>query len=252
MPLIRNAQHEESARRATVLDLGDLQRQAEAMAQQARAQVESMLADGRAERERLLAGAAEEGRCAGHAAGLAKGLEEGRQKGREEALAQTRATTEALVKSWSEALSAFEVVRLTIISDARADVLKLAAAIASRVVKRVVELDPVIVADQLDAAMRLVMSPTRLIVRVHPDDLATAHAVMPKLIQRLSASSDAEITGDPEVSRGSCIVMTDKGRIDASIESQLDRMVEALLPGQAPKAQVGAPAASIGPVGRAA
>lgn len=233
MPLIRNAQHDQMPRRATVLDLGDLQRQAESMAEKAKSHVESILAEGRSERAKLIAGAADQGRKQGHAEGLAKGLEEGRKKGREEAQTQAKPQIDALVRSWDTAMKDFEKRRDAMLSDARADVLRLAVAIAERVIKRSVTIDPSIVTAQVEAALGMVMSPSRLVVRVHPDDLAATHSAMPTLLERLQGSAQAEVVGDPAITRGSCVVTTDKGRIDATLESQLDKLVDALLPGDA-------------------
>lgn len=231
MALIKNAQADSLPRKAMVLDLGDLQRQAEAIASEADRRARVMLDDAKKERERLISGATEEGRRLGHQKGFEQGLTEGREKGRAEALAQTKAAADALIKSWETALVRFEAQRDELLADARADVLRLAAVIASRVTKRTIELNPDVVKDQLDAAIRLVIAPTRLVVGVHPDDLALAEQVLPALVQRFAAGADCEVLKDEALAPGSCHIRTDKGDIDASVDAQLSRIVDMLLPG---------------------
>lgn len=230
MPVIRH-HNPATSRSALVLDLGDLKRQAEAVADAMRAQADDIIAKAQAERERLLSGAAEEGRAAGHAQGLAAGLAEGREAGRAEALEQTRTLVDALAMAWSGSLAAFEKLRDGLLCESRADLVRLSVAIAERVTKRTIDADPRVVEGQLEAALRFVTGPTRLVIRVHPEDLASAESVLPELIRRLGESCHTRIVAEGGLARGSVVVDTDKGRVDASIDGQLDRLVEALLPG---------------------
>jgi len=230
MPVIRH-HNPATARSALVLDLGDLKRQAEAVADATRAQADDIIARAQAERDRLLRGAADEGRAAGHAQGLAAGLAEGREAGRAEALKQTKDLVEALAAAWSGSLAAFEKLRDGLLCESRADLVRLAVAIAERVTKRTIDADPRVVEMQLDAALRFVTDPTRLVIRVHPDDLASAQSVLPELMRRFGESCHTRTVADPALARGSVVIDTDKGQVDASIDAQLDRLVEALLPG---------------------
>lgn len=237
MALIKHANAAQIAREAIVLDLGDLTRQGQALIDSARARADQILADARAERDRLIAGAAEKGR----AEGLARGLEEGRAKGSEEgraaALSEHRERLARLASSWQVALDEFAAQRQMLLNHAHADILKLAAMIAERVVKRAIELDAGVVTDQVRAVLASVTRPTELLLRVHPEDLETARAAMPELLSAFELVRGAEVVGDPSLSRGSCVASARAGpggigggEIDASIGTQLDRIVEALLP----------------------
>jgi flagellar assembly protein FliH len=109
-------------------------------------------------------------------------------------------------------------------------VLALAISIAERVIKRRIEIDPALVADQLAAALALTVSPSRLAIRTSPDDLETAKTILPTLLHRFTESPNITIEPDPALSRGSVTLRTDKGEVDATIETQLDRIVEVILP----------------------
>lgn len=256
MALIKHANAAQIAREAIVLDLGDLTRQGQALVESARARADQILAEARAERDRLIAGAAEKGR----AEGLAKGLEEGRAKGREEgraaATAEHRAELDRLHAAWSAALDEFAAQRQMLLNHAQADVLKLAALIAGRVVKRTIELDGRVIEDQLRAVLAAVTRPTELLLRVHPADLEVARKALPALVAAFETVRGAELVADPALSRGSCIALSRAaagdhagagsgggGEIDASIETQLSRIIEAILPGGAGDAAQAGPAA---------
>lgn len=230
MPLIRPADADRVPRRALVLDLGDLRRHGEEVVARARAEAAAIIEEARAERARLVQGGREEGFAEGRAAGEAQGLEEGRAEGRRRALTEMSARLGALDAAWSAALAKFEAERAEVLAAARESVIVLAAEIASRVTKRTIELDPAVVRDQLEAALGLTLRATRLVIRVNPEDRAIAAQALPELLKTLAGAAHAELAEDASLDRGSCVIRTDHGEVDASIGTQLDRMAGALLP----------------------
>jgi flagellar biosynthesis/type III secretory pathway protein FliH len=241
MALIKQANARDLARDAIVLDLGDLQRQGAMLVTQARAQAEAIIAEARAERQRILAGAAEQGHAEGLAAGHAAGHQAGFEAGRAAALAEFKDQLAKLDAAWSAAAESFNNSREHLLRSAQRDVLRVAVRIAERVTKRVIRIDPAVAAAQLEAVLAVVVRPTRLTVRIHPDDRPTVEAALPRLAAIFTAARHVELVEDPSLTRGSCIAVTRPpgssdadtglgGEIDASISTQLDRIVEALLP----------------------
>ncbi len=231
MAVIRQSQAHRIVQDAIVLDLGDLTRQGEQVRALAKEQADAILAKAQADRQRLLASGKDEGFAKGHAEGLAKGLEEGRKQGHDAALAERRQALDALLAGWSAAVEAFERDRDRLLQEARADVLRLAVMMGERITRRTVEVDPHVITAQLEAVLALLSQPTRLTISINPDDEALARESLPTLLARLSAAHHVDLRPDPALPRGSCTASTQGGgRIDASIPTQLDRMVAALLP----------------------
>ena len=240
MALIKRDSAIELSKGAVVLDLGDLRRQGYAILQAAQARADAVLADAKTERERLVTGAAAEGRTEGLAQGLADGHRQGMEQGRSAAQAEHRESLEKLTKGWTTALAAFEQSRERMLEEARRDVLRLAVAVATKVTKRAVTLDDRVATEQLAAVLRLVLRPTRLIVSINPADRAVLEAAAPALAKTFPAATHIELVDEPSLGRGSCVArLADQGQaageIDASIDTQLDRIVEALLPSAAAK-----------------
>lgn len=231
MAVIRRADADSIARDAIVLDLAEIGRQAERMLARAQSEAERIVAEARAERVRLTETAAKEGFAKGHAEGLLKGVAEGTLKGEAEARKAAAARIEACVKQWAEGLGAFESARDEMLLQSRTDVLALALTVARKVVKRLASCDPGVVVAQMEAAVGRVVGASRMTIAVHPDDLASAAGDAPALLERIGSTAHASVVADPNLSRGSCVVRTSRGRVDADIDTQLDRIVEALLPG---------------------
>lgn len=230
MALVKNSQAKQMTRSAVVLDLGDLHIQGQRLIAQAKQQAEKILADARTEREQLIAGAAEEGRTEGHAQGHTEGLEEGRKSGREQAIQQAHEEFSNLQQTWTESLASFNAQRDDILDDARDAVLELAIEIAQRVIARAIAADPASVREQLAKAIELAAHASRLVIAVHPDDIPIVEEALPELMRTLANSAHTEITPDPALQPGSCVIQTPAGEIDASIETQINRIVEALTP----------------------
>lgn len=231
MALIRHAEARQIARDAIVLDLGDVRAQADLIMARAKAHAERTIEEARAERERILAGAHEQG----YEAGFAEGREAGRIKGAEEgnAAAISARTNELkrLESSWTGALSAFGAQRDEMLDDAREALVRLACRIASRVTRRTIDADPSVVVDQVRDAAALLVGPSRLVVEVCPADEPMVREALPGVMNALGATAHAELRTNEALSAGSCVVRSEAGAVDASIESQLARIAETLAPG---------------------
>ncbi|TVQ78178.1 MAG: hypothetical protein EA380_06410 [Phycisphaeraceae bacterium] len=230
MPLIKSSTNGPDMQSAVVLHLGDLRREAERLEADAIARANRIVDEAKQERERLIADADALGHTSGQERGYAEGFEKGRSEGHAEAVQQAQQDAKTMLEAWQQALDGFEQARENMLHDARADMLRLAALVAEKVTRRVVELDQALVTRQLEGALELVQRPTRLIICIHPDDRASAEEVLPTLLQRLHHATHAQLHDDPALARGSVFIRTEHGIIDASIDTQIARLVEALLP----------------------
>lgn len=230
MAVIKGAESRSLAKGAIVLDLGDIGRQALALERRAVDRANEIVAQAQTERRRLIENASGEGRAAGLAEGRARGEAEGREAGHAEALRISSARFEALARDWEGALEKFEREREEMLQGARADTLAFAAAVAGRVTRRAVALDPASATELLAAALALTIKPTRLVVEVNPEDHAAASEAAPALLARFACSAHAEVRTIETLSKGSVVVRTDEGVIDATVDTQLQRILDAALP----------------------
>lgn len=233
MALLRNAQAQIAARQAVVLDLGDLKRQGDAMQATATRRAEAILENAHQRREELMATAAEDGKRAGYAEGYTEGLEQGFEEGRARAAKEHEDALAVLGGKWMEAIDQFEQQRDHLFVQARLDVLRLAIRLAEKVVKRSIEVDESIVVAQLEAVLALLSRQTRLVVAVHPDDEGIVHEFLPSLASRFQGATHVDLVTDDSLDRGSVVARTEAGAVlDASIDTQLERLALALLPAE--------------------
>lgn len=150
------------------------------------------------------------GEAAGYQAGLARAAEE---------LAEPRA-------AFAAAIVAVDGVRDEVAAAVERHAVELALAIAERIVGAAIEVDPTIVCEVVQGALRRVVERDRLVVDVNPDDVEIVRAWIGG--QSEVASSAVEVRPERRVARGGAVVRTVEGEIDARIPEQLDRAREAL------------------------
>ncbi len=215
---------------AIVLDLGDLSRQAAEIKARARAEADQILADARAEVDRCRVEAAERGRAEGLVAGHAEGLKAGRAEGLAAAQAEHAEQLQAIATQWTSTVERWEADYRQMTLDARRSLLQLALAMTQKIVRRVPKLDSTVVVDQVACAIDHVTRPCQIAVCVHPEDRALIESALPSLTERLGGTEHVKLEEDSGIERGGCVLRHGQGRIDATLQTQLDRITEALLP----------------------
>lgn len=241
MAVIKAAQLGAMAREAIVLDLGDIGAQAEKILNAAHRKAEVHLAQAQAQARTLQEEAAalrqtaeqhgwEAGHAEGYERGMAEGLEAGRAAGHAEALQQTREQVTALVAGFQQVAEALDQRRQELERVARPAVMDLALRLAEKVVHRTLQVDPAIVQDQVEAALRCVLQAQEVFIQFHPEDRPLLEEVMSDLLSQFRHLGHLHLEEDLSVTRGGCRLRIDQGAVDATIEKQLERLVEAVNP----------------------
>ncbi|MHC4446441.1 MAG: FliH/SctL family protein, partial [Planctomycetota bacterium] len=138
---------------------------------------------------------------------------------------------------WTAALNQWEADRGEMLLAAREDVVRFAVTVARKVVMRIVKADSTVIEDQLAEALALLSRPSTIVVSVHPNDRPIVEAVLPRVVSRLQQCEQASVRDDETLTPGGCVVATAGGRIDAAIETQLDRIARTLVPDQRPRGE---------------
>jgi flagellar assembly protein FliH len=140
------------------------------------------------------------------------GRAEGEVQGRRAAQAEVESTLHKLASAIHEASE----LRAHLRAQAEGDLVRLAIAIARRVVGRELNADPEAIAGLVKSALGKVRVQEVLRVRAHPDQSRT----IAECLNRYGAAH-AQVVADPAAERGAVIFETSRGNLDASVETQL-------------------------------
>jgi flagellar assembly protein FliH len=143
----------------------------------------------------------------------AAGVREGEAAGRNRAAAELQPVIERLSRTIQEIAG----LRARMRREAEADLLRLATAIARRILRREIMVDPDAMHGLVLGALEKLQSQEISRVRVHPAHAALVSACLRQMV----AGSPVEVIADPSREPGAVIFETDRGNLDASVESQL-------------------------------
>lgn len=157
-----------------------------------------------------------------------EGFEAGRREGYAEGQAQAEAEAAATRAEASRVLEeARETARRTL-AEAEPRIMEIALAVARKVIKREVSADPEIVLANIREALKNVDREEAVTVRTSPVEVAVVDNARKKLKKQFGGVGDIAVQEDPSVEPGGCVVSTDKGIVDARIESQVEAIRERL------------------------
>lgn len=212
-----------------VFNFDDLRQRGDEYVESVKRQVEELLSSAQTEVLALRQSAHDVGLNEGRTEGLKQANAAIEQRAREIAektAADALATALPALNSVAESLA---LERDRWIGDWEAIVIRLAAAIASRLLGHELRVDPDGAREMIRQALQLAVGASRIRVRLHGDDAALLGPQASEVVRAFASCGEAEIIPDNSLTRGGCLIETQHGQIDARLETVLDRIVAQLL-----------------------
>jgi flagellar assembly protein FliH len=144
------------------------------------------------------------------------GFREGEAAARMQASAEVRMLSEKLGRS----IEQLAELRPRLRREAEGDMLRLALAVARRILRRELAVDPEALHGLAIAALEKLGSHEICRVRVHPSMVSEIRAVLEKSPGRAALQVVADAAGPP----GTLVFETERGDLDASVETQLEEI----------------------------
>ncbi|HBE80259.1 MAG TPA: hypothetical protein DDW65_21135 [Firmicutes bacterium] len=126
-------------------------------------------------------------------------------------------------------INEIETERRQRLNSSEPELLKLAVAIAEKIIGEELKLDPMRQLTIIREALARVTTASVITIRIHPDDLSVVRGNLVLLQSSLSEPKPIKIEEDGCIPIGSCFIETDQGNLDARTKSQLDRVMTELL-----------------------
>jgi len=230
--------------------LGDFVEEGRQIVAAAREQARTLLAEARCTAEVLREQVRREAYDAGYQAGLAEGRAAGHQEALEKASMDFASRQMQLVSACESIFREVDRLKQELLLSAHRDLVSLAVAIAERVTKRIGRIDRRAVTDNLAAVIDRVGEWTDVLVEVNPVDARTLELFVPEFMAARGDLKHVDVRVNEAVAPGGCIVRTRAGRIDATLDTQLERIAEELLPGGDERSEQGSGVEEAGGDGR--
>jgi flagellar assembly protein FliH len=151
-------------------------------------------------------------------------IQEARQAGYAEGEAAGRRQVAPLIEQLARTLDALAALRPRLRKEAESDLVRLAMAIARRILRRELGVDPEAIQGLVQVALERLQGQEGCRVRVHP----SFEPVLRAALSRLAAGSAIEVVPDAGREPGDVIFETSRGDLDASVETQLEEIERGL------------------------
>lgn len=147
------------------------------------------------------------------------------KEGYEAGILQAREDIEAL----REAISAFMNAKQEVFEYIAPDILEISIDIAQKIIKKEITQDPQMILDKITEILKtLSKEETKINLKVNPSQVSILKQSIPDILSDAGLDARIIIVPDETVTEGGCVVTTANGIIDATIESQISIIKEAL------------------------
>jgi flagellar assembly protein FliH len=153
-------------------------------------------------------------------------LQKGRAEGEASAKAAAQAEIAALREAVRQAVEKFKEERSNYFARIESEVVQLALAIARKILHREAQMDPLLLAGMVHVALEKLDAGTRIRMRTHPNDIRLWSEYFS---QQQALATQIDLVGDATLRRGECVLETESGRTQMSLEGQLKEIEQGFL-----------------------
>lgn len=147
------------------------------------------------------------------------------KEGYQAGLEQSKADLELL----KETLSTFMNAPQEVYEQIAPDILEISVEIAQKIIKKEVSEDPQVLVNTIVEVMKgLSKEETKVVLRVNPTQVDIIKQSVPDILNLAGMDTKVVVLSDENISEGGCMVTTTNGVVDATIETQLSVISEAL------------------------
>ena len=214
-----------------VMKLSDIARQVNEVVLDARKTAAKIRADARDSAEIARRQAHKQGYDDGFAEGQARGVEDGAREGGDQARSSIVDESRQLAETAAAILAGLDEAGDRPYQLAADEVLAFAIDLSTKIVGQLARTDISVARTNLIKAMKLAHADGEIIVSVNPGQLQDLSRDFAEFVEAIDASGRARLVGDGQVAPGGVKITTARGVIDATVETQLDKVSSALAAG---------------------
>ena len=109
------------------------------------------------------------------------------------------------------------------------DILEISVDIAKKVIKKELESDPQVLINTIVDVLRTVSkNEPKISIRVRPQSVQFIKDTIPNITYQYGIDSKINVISDPSIEEGGCVLQTNNGIVDASIDTQIEIIKKAL------------------------
>lgn len=158
----------------------------------------------------------------------ANAIEEAYARGRREGLDSAGDNLATSAQALAAAAEEISRLRESLGKNSGQDMLRLVMAVSEQIIHREVSADPKVILTIIENALQSSVRADQYRIRLNPADLENVNQQKPLFLASISGLKNLSIETDASISPGGCRIDSDLGDVDATIETQLEAIRQAL------------------------
>lgn len=153
--------------------------------------------------------------------------EKGFAQGQRDGLDFEKSKLEEMGKQYETLLTELRDLKVHIFRESEGEMLHLIELIVKKIIGEEIKTGESIIRHSIKSAAKFLTDKRKVRIIINPDDMEEVKRMLPELA-RLAKGGHFQLTEDPSVGKGGCILETGFGRVNATIEDQLSEIIKVI------------------------
>jgi flagellar assembly protein FliH len=153
--------------------------------------------------------------------------EKGFAQGQRDGLDLEKSKLEEMGRQYEALLTELRDLKIHIFRDSEGEMLRLIELIVRKVIGEEIKTGEAVIRHSIKTAAKFLTDKRKVRIIINPDDMEEVKKMLPDL-SRLTRGGNFQLTEDPSVGKGGCMLETGFGRINATIDDQLDELIKVI------------------------
>jgi flagellar assembly protein FliH len=153
--------------------------------------------------------------------------EEGFAQGQRDGLDLEKSKMEEMGRQYEALLTELRDLKIHIFRDSEGEMLRLIELVLKKIIGEEIKTGEAIIRHSIKSAANFLTDKRKVRIIINPEDMEEVKKMLPDL-SRLTKGGNFQITEDPTIGKGGCMLETGFGRVNATIDDQLDEIVKVI------------------------
>jgi flagellar assembly protein FliH len=153
--------------------------------------------------------------------------EKGFAQGQRDGLDLEKSKMEEMGRQYEALLAELRDLKIHIFHDSEGEMLQLVQLIVKKVVGEEIKTGEAVIKHSIKSAAKFLTDKRKVRIIINPEDMEEVRKMLPDL-SRLTKGGNFQLTEDPSVGKGGCMLETGFGRVNATIDDQLDEIIKVI------------------------
>ena len=153
--------------------------------------------------------------------------EKGFAQGQRDGLDLEKSKLEEMGKQYEALLTGLRDLKVNIFRDSEGEILRLVELIVKKIIGEEIKTGEPVIRHSIRTAAKFLTDKRKVQIIINPDDMEEVKKMLPDL-SRLTKGGNFQLTEDPSIGKGGCMLETGFGRVNATIDDQLDEIIKVI------------------------